>query len=129
MTTTRCTLTVRYAETDAQGIVHHSNYLVWFEEGRSDFLRQQGVNYTDVEKAGYFIVVVDAQLRYKSPAFYEDRLCIETTLEKFRGKVLEFSYRVLNQDERLLAEGRTVHMVIGKDRRPVSLPEGMLPRT
>ena len=65
------------------------------------------MNYTDVEKAGYFIVVVDAQLRYKSPAFYEDRLCIETTLEKFRGKVLEFSYRVLNQDERLLAGGRT----------------------
>ena len=51
--TTRTEVTVRYAETDAQGVVHHANYLVWFEEGRSDFLRQNGLNYTGVEKAGF----------------------------------------------------------------------------
>ncbi|MGE4578965.1 MAG: acyl-CoA thioesterase [Desulfuromonadales bacterium] len=126
MTTTTCRLTVRYAETDAQGIVHHSNYLVWFEEGRSDFLRQRGLNYTDFEKSGYFIVVAEAQVKYKAPAYYEDEITIETTLDRFKGKVLEFSYRALNQEGRLLAEGRTVHVVIGQDRRPVALPPEML---
>lgn len=124
--TTETELIVRYAETDAQGIVHHSNYLVWFEEGRSDFLRQQGLNYTDFEKAGYYVVVVEATTKYKAPAYYEDRLRIRTTLARAAGKVLEFGYQVLNQAGTLLAEGRTVHVVIGRDRRPVALPEELL---
>ena len=126
MTTTETELIVRYAETDAQGIVHHSNYLIWFEEGRSDFLRQQGLNYTDIEKAGYFVVVVEATTKYKAPAFYEDHLCIRTTLARAAGKILEFHYEVLNQADALLAEGRTVHVVLGRDRRPVALPEELL---
>ena len=116
------TLTVRYAETDAQGVVHHSRYLVWFEEGRSDFLRQRGMNYSHFEKSGYFVVVAQAEVSYKAPAFYEDQVTIETTLEKMRGKVLEFSYRALDADGKLLATARTVHVVIGRDRRPVALP-------
>ena len=124
--TTETELIVRYAETDAQGIVHHSNYLVWFEEGRSDHLRQKGLNYTDFEKAGYFVVVVEATTKYKAPAFYEERLRIRTTLERAAGKILEFSYAVLNQAGTLLAEGRTVHVVIGRDRRPVALPAELL---
>ena len=122
MQTTATNLTVRYAETDAQGVVHHANYLVWFEEGRSDFLRQQGLNYTDFEKAGYFVVVGQAELKYRSPAYYEDRLVVETTLRKMRGKILEFTYRIRNQKDELLAEGRTVHVVLGPDRRPANLP-------
>ncbi len=121
-------LTVRYAETDAQGIVHHSNYLVWFEEGRSDFLRQKGLNYSEFEKAGFFVVVADARVAYKAPAFYEDRVTVETTLERMRGKILEFSYRARNAAGILLAEGRTVHVVLGTDRRPVNLPEEYLRR-
>lgn len=116
------TLTVRYAETDAQGIVHHAGYLVWFEEGRSDFLRQQGVHYRDFEKAGYFIVVAGAEVRYKAPAYYEDRVTIETTLESLRGKLIEFTYRARNEAGVLLAEGRTRHVVLGPDRRPTPLP-------
>lgn len=122
--TVRFELTVRYAETDAQGIVHHSNYLVWFEEGRSELLRQNGLNYTDFEKAGYFIVVAEAQTRYRVPAFYEDRLTIETTLEQHRGKVMKFSYRVRRDDE-VLAEGRTTHVVLDANRRPTVLPEAL----
>ena len=128
MATTRCNFIVRYAETDAQGVVHHANYLVWFEEGRSDFLRQQGLNYTDFEKAGYFVVVAEAEVRYRAPAFYEDRITLETTLLRARGKILEFRYRALNAAGTLLAEGRTVHFVIGADRRPVSLPAEILER-
>ena len=78
----RFSLTVRYAETDAQGVVHHSNYLVWFEEGRSEYLRQIGLNYTVFERAGFYIVVAHAQTRYRAPAYYEDCLTVETTLEQ-----------------------------------------------
>ena len=119
-------LTVRYAETDAQGIVHHSRYLVWFEEGRSDFLRQQGLHYRDFEKAGYFIVVAEAEVKDRAPARYEDVVTVETTLERMRGKVIEFSYRARNEAGTLLAEGRTRHVVLGPDRRPSLLPPTLL---
>ena len=119
-------LTVRYAETDAQGIVHHSGYLVWFEEGRSDFLRQQGVHYRDFEKAGYFVVVAQVQVKYRAPAYYEDRVTIATTLDRVRGRVIEFSYQASNQDGALLADGRTVHVVLGPDKKPTTLPREFL---
>ena len=128
MTTCTSKLIVRYAETDAQGIVHHSNYLVWFEEGRSDFLRQQGLYYSDLEKQGYFVVVAEAQVQYRAPAFYEDQVTIETTLARARSKVLEFTYRAVNAAGTLLAEGRTVHVVLGRERRPVPLPQELLQR-
>ncbi len=118
-------LTVRYAETDAQGIVHHAGYLVWFEEGRSDFLRRRGIPYSELERAGYYVVVAGAELRYRTPAFYEDRLTVETILRRARGKFLEFGYRVL-RGEMLLVEGTTRHVVVDRDRRPVSLPARFL---
>ncbi len=126
---TSCTaLTVRYAETDAQGIVHHANYLVWFEESRSEFLRQRGFCYSDLEKAGYYVVVAEAEVRYRAPAFYEDRLIVETTLCRLRRKLLEFRYRILGPQGKLLAEGRTLHMVLGRDRRPTGLPQAFIER-
>ncbi len=118
------TLTVRYAETDAQGVVHHANYLTWFEEGRSEFLRQQGCHYNALEKDGYFVIVARATVDYRAPAYYEDRITIATTLEKGKGRLLEFSYAATNQNGVLVAEGRTKHFVLDRQRRLVSLPDG-----
>lgn len=125
---TEFSLTVRYAETDAQGIVHHSNYLVWFEEGRSDYLRQKGLNYSDFERKGYFVVVVEAKVKYKAPAIYEDRITVRTALKRFSSRILEFEYQAFNAEGALLAEGGTVHMVIGRNRRPTTLPEEIAAR-
>ena len=122
------TLTVRYAETDAQGVAHHANYLTWFEEGRSEFLRQAGMNYSDIERAGFFVVVAHAEIAYRAPAFYEDRVTVTTVIDKARSRILKFSYRAVNQDGVVLAEGHTVHVVIGPDRRPTSLPSEWLER-
>lgn len=119
-------LIVRYAETDAQGVVHHSNYLRWFEEGRSDFLRQQGIHYRDWEAAGMFVVVANAEVNYKSPAYFEDRVTITTTIEKLRGPIIVFSYTAVNQDGVLLAEGQTRHMALNKERQPTRLPEELV---
>ncbi len=117
------TLTVRYAETDAQGVVHHANYLTWFEEGRSEFLRQQGCYYSDMERDGFFVIVAQATVDYRAPSYFEDRITIATTLVKGRGRMLEFSYEATNQDGILVAEGRTRHLVLNRERRLVSMPE------
>lgn len=116
------TLTVRYAETDAQGVVHHANYLVWFEEGRSEFLRQQGCFYSDMERDGFFVIVAQATVDFRAPSFYEDRITVATTLKKAKGRMMEFSYRATNQDDVLVAEGRTRHLVLDAERRLVTLP-------
>ena len=79
---------VRYAETDKMGIVHHSNYYVWFELGRSEYCRKLGFSYLEMEeKEGAFMVVAESQCRYKSPAFYEDVLIIRTKISSLSRAV------------------------------------------
>ncbi len=86
---------VRYAETDQMGIVYHANYLVWFEVGRVDFIRQIGLDYKKMEQEeGALIAVVDARARYKAPARYDDDLIVRTHLAGVRGSVVRFGYRL-----------------------------------
>jgi len=85
---------VRYAETDQMGVAHHSNYLIWFEAGRSDFCRGRGFSYKEMEeKEGALLVVAESYVRYKSPAFYEDILIVRTRVGEVRSRSLRFIYR------------------------------------
>jgi acyl-CoA thioester hydrolase len=114
---------VRYAETDQMGVVYHSNYLIWFEVGRVEFIRQLGLNYKQMEEEGCGIAVVDVHVRYKAPARYDDELVIETRLLAARGAVVRFGYRILRvTDGLLLCEGETMHVVVGMDMKKRSLP-------
>jgi acyl-CoA thioester hydrolase len=114
---------VRYAETDQMGVVYHSNYLIWFEVGRVEFIRQLGLNYKQMEEEGCGIAVVDVHVRYKAPARYDDELVIETRLMAARGAVVRFGYRILRiADGLLLCEGETMHVVVGMDMKKRSLP-------
>jgi acyl-CoA thioester hydrolase len=114
---------VRYAETDQMGVVYHSNYLIWFEVGRVEFIRQLGLNYKLMEEEGCGIAVVDVHVRYRAPARYDDELLIETRLLVARGAVIRFGYRILRvADSLLLCEGETAHVVVGKDMKKRSLP-------
>jgi acyl-CoA thioester hydrolase len=114
---------VRYAETDQMGVVYHSNYLIWFEVGRVEFIRQLGLNYKQMEEDGCGIAVVDLHVRYKAPARYDDELVIETRLVAARGAVVRFGYRILRvTDGLLLCEGETMHVVVGVDMKKRSLP-------
>jgi acyl-CoA thioester hydrolase len=114
---------VRYAETDQMGVVYHSNYLIWFEVGRVEFIRQLGLNYKQMEEEGCGIAVVDVHVRYKSPARYDDELVIETRLLAARGAVVRFGYRILRvPDGLVLCEGETMHVVVGMDMKKRSLP-------
>jgi acyl-CoA thioester hydrolase len=114
---------VRYAETDQMGVVYHSNYLIWFEVGRVELIRQMGLNYKQMEEEGCGIAVVDVHVRYKAPARYDDELMIETRLLAARGAVVKFGYRILRiTDGLLLCEGETMHVVVGMDMKKRSLP-------
>jgi acyl-CoA thioester hydrolase len=117
---------VRYAETDQMGMVYYANYLIWMEVGRSDFCRECGFSYRALEhEEQAFLTVADVNCRYLAPARYEDEIVVETELTRARTRVIEFSYRI-KRGATLLAEGRTVHVVIGTDGRPRSMPERYL---
>ena len=122
------TVRVRYAETDQMGVVYHANYLVWFEVGRVEFMRQVGLDYRDMEREeGALIAVIEARARYKAPARYDDLLLVRTTLASVRGSVVRFTYAILRAgdtpgQEAVLCEGETIHMVVGRDMRRRTLP-------
>jgi len=116
---------VRYAETDQMGVVYHANYLVWFEVGRVELMRQRGLNYKHLEtELGCWIVVVEVTARYKAPARYDDELIVETTVSSVRGPIIRFSYRVLRaEDKHLLCEGETVHVVVDRNMKRHAVPK------
>ena len=115
---------VRYAETDKMGIVHHANYLIWFEAGRSDLCRARGFSYREMEdEAGALMVVAESYCRYKSPAYYEDVLTIRTKVGEIRSRSLRFFYEIHRaSDDTLIAEGETLHLVTDKDKKVRILP-------
>lgn len=123
--TTETEIRVRYAETDQMGIVHHSNFLIWFELGRSEFCRARGFSYREMEeKDNALMVVAESYCRYKSPAFYEDILIVRTTLEEVKSRSLRFVYAIIRPfDNTLLAEGETLHIVTDINKKIRSLPE------
>ena len=116
---------VRYAETDQMGVVYHANYLVWFEVGRVELLRQLGFSYKDMEQQdNCFIAVVDARCRYKAPACYDDEVIVRTWLKNIRESVIHFGYELVRvEDGALLAEGETTHIVADAQMRKAVLPE------
>ena len=116
---------VRYAETDQMGIVHNSNYLIWFEVGRSEFCRARGFSYKEMEeKDNALMVVAESYCRYKSPAYYEDLLTVRTRVEEIRSRSLRFLYEIYRAtDDALLAEGETLHVVTDRNKKICSLPK------
>jgi len=116
---------VRYAETDQMGIAHHSNYLIWFEAGRSDLCRAKGFSYKDMEEHdNALMVVAESYVRYKSPAFYEDVLTIRTGVSEIRSRSIRFNYEIdRRSDGTLIAEGETLHLVTDKEQRVRTIPE------
>jgi acyl-CoA thioester hydrolase len=100
---------VRYAETDQMGVVHHANYLVWFELARTGLCALSGYDYPSVERAGYLLLVTGVELRYQRGARYGDRVQVEVWLEELESRGLRFSYEVRRNGERL-ATGRTSHL-------------------
>lgn len=90
----RTKVVVRYAETDQMGIAHHSNYPIWYEQGRTDFIKMFGIKYSDMEKAGIMLPLRNLSCHYMLPARYEDELIIRTWCTSISAARIEFSYNV-----------------------------------
>ena len=123
---TKSRFRVRYAETDQMGMVYYANYFVWMEIGRTDFCRECGFSYADLEREEQaFLPVAEADCRYRAPARYDDEIIVETGIERLNRRLIEFSYKIKTA-ETLLAEGRTLHVIMGSDGKPRSLPDRYL---
>jgi acyl-CoA thioester hydrolase len=122
------TVRVRYAETDRMGLLHHANYLVYFEQGRTELLRSQGLAYKDLEDQGYLLVLTKVEVRYRRPARYDDVLLVRTIAEKTTAVRIDHRYEVY-RDDVLVAEGSTTLACVDRDGRPQALPDYLrLPR-
>ncbi len=118
----------RYAETDKAGVIHHSIYPVWFEMGRTELLRANGIAYKDLEQAGVLFVVARLCIKYRRPAMYDQELQLETHCSVVTAGKVEHSYRLTrSSDSELLAEGSTVLAHVNAEGKVRRIPEFMYP--
>ena len=127
-TTTR----VLYGDTDAGGVVYNANYLRYFEIGRTELMRQWVCSYREIEELGFVLPVIECWSRFKSPAFYDDMLIIETTIAEVSSLKCRFSYRILRQEadttqsKKLLVKGYTVHAAVTRAGKLTRLPQDII---
>lgn len=116
---------VRYAETDAMGVVHHAVYPVWFEVGRTDLMEACGLPYTGVEARGYYLMLSGLGVEYRRAARYGDTLSLTTRLGSLRSRTMTFLYELRRAGD-VLATGETRHIATDKTYRPARLPDDVL---
>lgn len=120
------TLRVRYGETDAQGVVNNANYLSYFEVGRVEWMRAAGMPYAELETRGLGFVVVEAQVQYKRPAFFDDELTVRARIADVGRATFTFGYEVL-RDGQTLATGETRHVCVDlENKRTRRIPPDVL---
>ena len=118
---------VRYGETDQMGVVYHANYAVYFEVGRTEWLREFGLSYRAMEAEGIMLPVISLNINYKNSARYDDVLKVKTSLKKLPTASIEFDYELRNDKDELLATGNTVLAFIDMNRnRPTRCPKYLL---
>ena len=111
-----------YYETDQMGVVHHTNYIRWFEEARVDLLRQYGIDYREMETRGIIIPVVDMQCSYLTSVRFDDVVEIHLTLTKYTGVRMCFSYEVRFAESGILAAtGKSTHCFVDLSGKPIGL--------
>lgn len=117
---------VRYAETDQMGVVHHANYLIWYELARTRFCLETGTSYPEIEALGYFLIITQAQQNYRLAAHYGDTVKASCRLDWVTRRSLQFGYEVRRADQ-LLSTGYTRHLWVRRsDRRPCSMPQELV---
>ena len=120
----RTLVRVRYAETDRMGVVYYANYLVWFEVGRTEWLRQTGWSYQQMEAGGVSLPVIEAHCEYRQPARYDDEIEIQTRATLLTPVRIRFDYDLFRaRDQALTALGYTVHAALDPSGKPCRLPE------
>jgi acyl-CoA thioester hydrolase len=113
---------VRYAETDRMGLLHHANYLVYFEQGRTELLRAQGISYKDLEDQGFLLVLTRVEVKYRRPARYDDLLTLRTIVQRITAVRIDHRYEV-HCEGQLVAEGSSTLACVDRTGRPQVLPD------
>jgi len=130
-TVEKCTITVqpRYSETDQGRVVHHAVYPVYFEMGRTELLRANGLAYKDLERSGTFFVVAELRIKYRRPAFYDEKLDLETVCTNVTASKVEHSYKLTRPSTgEILAEGASVLACVDAQGKIRRIPEFMYPQ-
>ena len=118
-------VSVRFAETDAQGVAHNSNYLVWFEVARVAYLAEYAGGYSAIREQGLESLVLESHVRYRQPAAFDDRLTIHTRVGELRGARFRFDYEITRNGE-VIADGWTSHACVdAKTMRPTRIPQAL----
>ncbi len=118
------TFHVRYAETDQMGVVHHAAYVVWFEEGRSAWMRANGTSYAEFEKDGFMLAVSEINIRYRQAAHYDQQVTVRTWIEEARSRQIKFAYEVVATDSgHVLAQASTKLICLNFDGQVTHLPQ------
>lgn len=113
---------VRYVETDKMGIVHHSNYYIWFELSRDEFIKSINLNYKELEDMGIMMPLVESSCKYILPAYYGDTIRITTYIKELTAAKLLFYYEVRrNDDDRIIAEGSTTQVFVNNNFKIINL--------
>ena len=116
---------VIYGDCDSMAIVYYSNYLKLFEIGRTEWLREEGVTYREVESRGFFLPATEAYLKYWKPAVYDDLLSIETSIGFVKRASTSFDYTIYRQQD-IIVKGYTIHVCLDRDDRIVRFPDFLL---
>ncbi|QRM90925.1 YbgC/FadM family acyl-CoA thioesterase [Lacinutrix sp. WUR7] len=118
---------IRYGETDQMGVVHHGNYALYLEMGRTEWLRTFGISYSQMEKEGVMLPVISMSLNYKKSAHYDEVIKVKTQLKKTPAVKIEFEYEITNEAGEILVQANTVLAFINmKTRRPMKCPDYIL---
>ena len=113
---------VRYGETDQMGHAYYANYLYWFEQARGAWCRARGFTYKSLEESGYMLPVVEAHVRYRGEVRYDDVITIRVWMEEIKRAAMQFKYEVVNEQGKVVTEGYTWHVMMGKERKALSIP-------
>lgn len=116
------TIRVRYAETDAMDVVHHASYFVWLEYARVEWLRSCGLDYKELERNGFFLPVVEANLKYHAPTFFDDEVRIKLMPQQDIQRVRFTLIYELFRNEAPVADGKTVHVFLNEERKLIKPP-------
>ena len=114
---------VIYADTDAMGIVYHTNYIRWFEIGRTELFREMEILYAEMEASGFNLPLTQAYCHYLLPAYYDDIVLLETDIQYIKRASIKFTYRIWDENRcNLLAEGYTVHACTDRNGKVLRIP-------
>jgi acyl-CoA thioester hydrolase len=122
------TVVPRYSETDQAGVIHHTAYPVWFEMGRTELLRVNGLAYKALEQAGVSFVIAELYIKYRQPAYYDEELQLETTCSNVTASKIEHTYKLSRcSDNILLAEGSSILACVNEEGKVRRIPEFLYP--